>query len=125
MPTLSTPNPATDGLDIEAFGLALRARRAVLHQALRPDEAAREAAHDVTDQKDCAARSEADDVEDEHQRLELAELRDVDAALQRLERGEYGLCERCDEPIPPERLRANPSALRCTACQAAHEAREP
>lgn len=122
MNTLSTPNHPVAGLDIEAFRLALRARRAVLRQALRPDEAAAEPAHDVSDLKDVAARSEADDIEDEHQRLELAELRDVEAALQRLEEGSFGLCTSCEEPIPVERLRANPSAPRCTACQVAHEA---
>lgn len=76
----------------------------------------------MSDLKDAAARSEADGVEDEQQRVELAELRDVEAALRRLEEGRFGLCASCAEAIPVERLRANPSALRCTACQAAHEA---
>ncbi|MCY4754767.1 TraR/DksA family transcriptional regulator [Pelomonas aquatica] len=122
MNTRPTPNPPTAGLDIEAFRLALRTRRAALRQALRPDEAAAELAHEVSDLKDAAARSEADGVEDEQQRVELAELRDVEAALRRLEEGRFGLCASCAEAIPVERLRANPSALRCTACQAAHEA---
>lgn len=59
MNTLSTPNPPIAGFDIEAFRLVLRAWRAVLRQALRPDEAAAESAHDVSDLKDAAARSEA------------------------------------------------------------------
>ena len=48
----------------------------------------------------------------------LAELReDVEHALARLEQGGYGICEDCSRPIPAERLRARPEAVRCVACQ--------
>jgi DnaK suppressor protein len=47
----------------------------------------------------------------------------VDAALERIERDDYGHCGDCDAPIPFERLRANPQALRCFACETALEAR--
>lgn len=30
-------------------------------------------------------------------------------------------CEDCGDPIPEARRRANPSATRCTECQARHE----
>lgn len=32
-------------------------------------------------------------------------------------------CLECEEPIDPERLRANPGAVRCVSCQAKHEKR--
>lgn len=41
--------------------------------------------------------------------LELR-LRDVNNALKRIEDGAYGICEVCKEPIPLERLKANPAA---------------
>lgn len=41
--------------------------------------------------------------------LELR-LRDVNNALKRMEDGTYGICETCKEPIPLERLKANPAA---------------
>ncbi len=44
-------------------------------------------------------------------------LRDVNEALLRIEHGEYGLCERCEEPIPEKRLRAVPWARFCVGCQ--------
>ena len=47
----------------------------------------------------------------------------VDAALERIERDDYGRCSDCDAPIPFERLRASPQALRCVACETAFEAR--
>jgi len=44
-------------------------------------------------------------------------LSEIDAALQRLVEGSYGICERCAEPIPWERLEVLPMTRRCTPCQ--------
>jgi len=44
-------------------------------------------------------------------------LRDIDAAFSRLERGRYGICEKCKQEIPVERLRAVPFAAYCIDCQ--------
>ena len=44
-------------------------------------------------------------------------LRDIDDAFSRLERGRYGLCEKCRQEIPVERLRAVPFAAYCIDCQ--------
>jgi DnaK suppressor protein len=46
-----------------------------------------------------------------------AALSEIDAALQRLEEGSYGVCERCAEPIPWERLEVLPMSRLCTPCQ--------
>ena len=40
---------------------------------------------------------------------------DVEDALEKIETGVYGYCEECEEPIPLERLKANPSARTCIA----------
>ncbi len=53
-------------------------------------------------------------------------LRDIDDAFSRLERGRYGLCEKCRQEIPVERLRAVPFAAYCIDCQAKrNERRRP
>ena len=52
---------------------------------------------------------------------DTAELRDVDAALAGIAEGSYGTCRDCGEPIGWPRLNANPTALRCIACQEAYE----
>ncbi len=44
-------------------------------------------------------------------------LRDVERALTKMDLGTYGLCERCGEPIAPERLEALPWALLCISCK--------
>ena len=48
---------------------------------------------------------------------ETAELNAIDAALKRIASGEYGQCAACGVDIPTARLHANPTALRCVACQ--------
>jgi sigma-B regulation protein RsbU (phosphoserine phosphatase) len=40
-------------------------------------------------------------------------LNEVDAALMRFEQGSYGICEKCHEPIEPERLLADPLMRVC------------
>ena len=46
-----------------------------------------------------------------------AALSEIDAALQRLEEESYGICERCGEPIPWQRLEVLPMSRLCTPCQ--------
>jgi len=52
---------------------------------------------------------------------DLSELRAIEAARTRLSDGSYGICADCGGDIGYERLQANPSALRCIACQTLHE----
>jgi DnaK suppressor protein len=53
--------------------------------------------------------------------IEERELAAVRAALARLRDGEYGVCAQCDAEIPYDRLRVEPWALRCVACEGARE----
>jgi DnaK suppressor protein len=52
---------------------------------------------------------------------DLNELRDLEAARARLADGSYGTCADCGDEIGYERLKANPAAVRCIACQTRHE----
>ena len=52
---------------------------------------------------------------------DLNELRELEAARTRLADGRYGICHDCGGEIGYERLKANPSAARCIACQTRHE----
>jgi DnaK suppressor protein len=79
------------------------------------------AEHDVRDFENRAqAISEREDefAMNEH---ETAELGAIEAALARLDTGHYGECLDCGTTIAEARLAAYPSALRCLACQTAHE----
>ena len=44
-------------------------------------------------------------------------LQDIDSALRSIEKGQYGICERCGQPIEPERLEVKPDATLCVKCQ--------
>lgn len=44
-------------------------------------------------------------------------MREVERALERLEGGTYGVCERCGQTIPAERLEVRPFATLCVDCQ--------
>jgi RNA polymerase-binding protein DksA len=44
-------------------------------------------------------------------------LERITEALRKLDDGTYGLCDRCDSPILPERLKAIPYATLCINCQ--------
>lgn len=43
-------------------------------------------------------------------------LQNIAAALSRLDRGDYGLCQTCDDPIHQKRLEFDPAALLCIQC---------
>jgi DnaK suppressor protein len=50
-------------------------------------------------------------------------LQRIREALVRLDAGAYGYCAECAGEISEKRLRALPFAVRCTACEEAHEQR--
>jgi RNA polymerase-binding transcription factor DksA len=52
---------------------------------------------------------------------DLTELRGLEAARERMAAGRYGTCIECGGEIEYARLRVNPGAARCIACQAVHE----
>ena len=52
------------------------------------------------------------------------QLRNVRAALRRIHDGTFGICQECDEQIPPKRLSAIPWASLCLICQEARDRRD-
>lgn len=44
-------------------------------------------------------------------------LESVNMALRAIEKGNYGICERCGQPIDPARLEVRPDATMCLDCQ--------
>ena len=53
------------------------------------------------------------------------ELMAIEAARARMADGTYGVCTQCGGDIPFERLQAQPTALRCIACQSEYEKTHP
>jgi DnaK suppressor protein len=55
------------------------------------------------------------------QRRRMARIREYESAIRRLRETDYGTCDECGDPIGLARLKANPSARLCIACQCAAE----
>jgi DnaK suppressor protein len=45
-----------------------------------------------------------------------AQIEELEEALDRVQAGTYGQCERCGQPIDPERLEILPTTTLCSAC---------
>lgn len=54
--------------------------------------------------------------------FDLGEIGAISRALLRIRDQRYGLCGDCGEPIPFDRLKAEPQAERCRPCASRHEA---
>jgi DnaK suppressor protein len=52
-----------------------------------------------------------------HMDRQSKQLHDTRAALRRIYDGTFGICEDCEEEIPPKRLAAVPWACLCVVCQ--------
>lgn len=46
-----------------------------------------------------------------------AAVDEIDRALHKIDIGTYGVCEKCENPIPKARLKALPYAALCVACK--------
>src|SRR3972149_1635517 len=46
-----------------------------------------------------------------------ASLMAIEEALEKMEEGTYGICEECEDEIPPGRLKVMPLAKLCLMCQ--------
>ncbi len=85
-----------------------------LHGQSRVERAAEVAAQDADDAPQRAPEREIAMALTDHERRELDA---VDTALARVNGEQFGICVDCDKQIPFERLKAEPWALRCTACE--------
>jgi RNA polymerase-binding transcription factor DksA len=111
----------------DELGAAIEARRTALQTEIREDRARAErdrfqdVAGSTPDPGDESVASLIQDLDQADLGRDLEELRAVEAARDRLQNGTYGVCVDCGLDIDYQRLRANPSALRCIHCQSAHE----
>ena len=121
----SAPTAMTPWAELQAL---LRSRRAFLQARLqRANESmldrGAQASHEVGDRKDEAADEVLATLDRAAGDRDRDELGEVEASLQRIDSGDYGRCLDCGEAIPVARLRAQPAAPCCTACQQDRERR--
>ncbi len=104
---------ALDARERELHALVAERRSALEEQGLAADPAG--------DEADRAFGRVRSTIENDLLDLHLNELARIDAARAKAAEGSYGLCGDCGDPIPFGRLQANPTALRCAACQGRRE----
>jgi DnaK suppressor protein len=80
-------------------------------------------AGEVRDAGDEAVVIENTDVRTALLQRDAHELNELQSALVRIDGGNYGECVECGLDIEPARLRALPTARRCSACQEVFEHR--
>jgi DnaK suppressor protein len=101
----------------------LQARRRELTEGVREQlRRARDGA-DEQQSEDTSGEgvSARDDISLALAQVQAETLQRIDAALARLAAGRYGDCAECGAPIPSQRLRALPFAVRCLDCEASRE----
>ncbi|MCO5168603.1 MAG: TraR/DksA family transcriptional regulator [Planctomycetes bacterium] len=112
---------------VEEIKVALLQKKAALSRNINSElDEMRTASegHHLADMDDLGG--DANDEETNYKILEIesAELDQIDYALERIDNGSYGVCEECEKPINPERLRALPFASLCITCKRSQEAAE-
>jgi DnaK suppressor protein len=100
-----------ESLESEAHADASKAREDVHSATAGP----------VADSGDEATADLISDVENAELSRDLDELREIDSALERMRAASYGTCVECGGEIDLERLRRQPTALRCFDCQSVFE----
>ncbi|HEY9232288.1 MAG TPA: TraR/DksA C4-type zinc finger protein [Blastocatellia bacterium] len=110
-------------LDLETFRKRLTAERDQLNREIPPVS---ELAEPISDDRQITAANaplvgEIKDVQNEIADRKTHRLRQVLAALQSIDDGTYGICIRCNQPIDPRRLEADPAAMTCMNCLSAEE----
>jgi RNA polymerase-binding protein DksA len=121
------PRPTDAQVDSLRKQLLLR-REQLRHEVAAAESALREVAPasdagDPSSHSDAATRHAMATAMSAEQSRDIAEIALVEAALERLSTGRFGVCIECGRQIPLRRLKAEPAAARCAACQAVSEQR--
>lgn len=112
---------------VDELKRAIEDRYALLTDEIRADTSrvrtdSNAASAGALDRADVAATGQIVYMDNAELERDLNELRDLEAARTRLDAGSYGQCVECQQQIEFARLRAQPMAARCLACQTRFEA---
>lgn len=92
-----------------------------LRRELNDQDSYLELWNEVPDPGDSSFANLAVDLGNAAMTRDVAEMRAIDRARKRMESGAYGSCVNCEGEIPFERLKLQPTAERCAACQDVYE----
>ncbi|MCK9491197.1 MAG: RNA polymerase-binding protein DksA [Sulfurimonas sp.] len=72
---------------------------------------------ELNDEADHAAMNNNSMVESAIVSQQQRELREIDVTLAKIVKGDYGICEMCEDPIGFQRLKVKPHAIYCIDCR--------
>lgn len=113
---------STKGLNatlLEAFKKELLLKKASLTKHIDSElvEMASSEGHHLADMDDLGGDANDEETSFRILEMETAEVKEIDHALARIDAGDYGQCEKCNEAIGVERLKALPFASYCIECK--------
>ena len=74
-----------------------------------------------TDEGDYAVLLNDSAIDDTLIAKQIKKLEEIELALDKMSKGDYGICEMCEEEIDIERLRVKPFAKFCISCREINE----
>ncbi len=113
--------------ELQAIEQQLRERRQLLLEEVRDklaaarDPTSTEEDGDLIEEGDAALADLISHTSLAESRRDIEELQAIEAALTRIAEGSYGTCVHCGREIEPERLKVQPTAIRCFRCQEEYE----
>ncbi len=112
-----------DGSELERFRAQLIERRDALQAARVEIDPLRDDTTDKVDDDFAPLNENAQIIASNRNRNNAKELALISGAIVRLDADPelFGLCEECEEPIPPRRLEVMPWAVYCVRCQSERE----
>jgi DnaK suppressor protein len=81
-------------------------------------------ADDLPDEMDVASSEYSQSFTFRLRGRENSFLKKIDHALKKIDEGNFGICEKCAEPISFERLEARPETTLCIRCKESQERKE-
>ena len=127
----SDRHPSLTPAQLQGLRQRLDAREAELQDEVREADAERRETpeapgpHEPGDAADAGDQRFQTGMAHVDKQRDQEELMAIDAARTRMAEGTYGVCIDCGGEIPFERLQAQPTALRCVACQSEYEKTHP
>jgi len=103
--------------ELEKIKHDLLARKKQLEQDLQDLSSQQMVDKSSQDDADQVVSNLMENLRNSLQDTEYQEYTNIVAALDAIEKGTYGICQECGQLISENRLKYNPNARRCLACQ--------
>jgi DnaK suppressor protein len=110
--------------DLERIKQDLLTRKSELEQELQTLSSEKIVDGESQDESDQVVSITMETLRNSLQDTEYQEYSNILSAIEAIDKGTYGICQECGQQISENRLKYNPNARRCLACQEKAEGKE-